>query len=112
MKRKCWNLKIEEFLACLSPNSMYEEHILEDLHGMVMEDIEQGSQGNQDYIESWFKFVIGPQHSILQQFLASYHQSSWFLISLVFIKVYFSNLNMSIFVILLCTWIHWKYSYT
>jgi hypothetical protein len=62
--------EIEEFLACLSPDSMYEECISEDLHSMVMEDIEQGSLGNQDYIESWFKTFIEPQHSILQQFLA------------------------------------------
>jgi hypothetical protein len=45
--------KIEEFIACLSPYYMYEEYISEDLHGMVMKDIEQGILGNQDYIESF-----------------------------------------------------------
>ena len=37
----------ENFLACISPDSMNECHISEDLHDMIA-----GSQGIQDYIES------------------------------------------------------------
>ena len=44
--------EIEEFIACMSLDSLYEEYISKHLHGMVMEDIEQGSLGNGDYIES------------------------------------------------------------
>jgi hypothetical protein len=50
--------EIEKFHACLSPDSMNGDHISEDLHGMI-----EGSQGRQDYIESWFKTVIGSQYS-------------------------------------------------
>ena len=53
--------KIEEFLACIPLDSMYKEHISEYLHGMVVKDIEQRIQGNQYYIESWFKTIIKPQ---------------------------------------------------
>jgi hypothetical protein len=51
---------IVEFIACLSLDFLYEEYISEDLHGMLMKDIEQGILGNQDYIESWFKTFIEP----------------------------------------------------
>jgi len=52
--------EIEEFLASLSWDSMYKEYISKYFHGMVMEDIEQGSLGNEYYIESWFKEDIEP----------------------------------------------------
>ena len=73
---------------------------------------EQVNQGYQDYIEIWFQETIRPQQSLLQQFLASYHSKLMIYHVLVCFKADFSNLNVSIFLILLRTWLHWKYSYT
>ena len=36
----------KEFIPCLTPDSMYKEHMPDNLLGIVMEDIEQGSQEN------------------------------------------------------------------
>ena len=62
------------FFACFSLDFMYEDYISEDLHGMIMKyiELEQGSQGNQDYFKSQFKTAIKSQHFILQHFLVSY----------------------------------------
>jgi hypothetical protein len=65
-KEKLLEPEIEKSHACLSPDSMNEDHISEDLHFMIEE-----SQGIQDYIESWFRRVIGSQCSILQYLLIS-----------------------------------------
>jgi len=105
--------EIEEFLSCLSqdPLSIHEcnEQSLEELYGMITKEI----QGEKDHIKTWFQRVIRPPyHSIFRHFLASnlYEQ----LISHVqaFIKAYFSNLDMSLLIILLHKWVHWKFSYT
>jgi hypothetical protein len=83
--------EIEEFLACLSPDPLCiqecNKKISKDLHGMTKEDMqtianEQESQGNKDYIETWFQTIIS--HNIPPLFNISWHhinQSSWFLIS-------------------------------
>ena len=83
---------------------------------MVEEDMqisvdEQVNQGYQDYIEVWLRATIRPQQYSLQQFLTSYHSKLLVSHLLVCLKAHFSNLNVSIFLILLRTWIHWKYSY-
>ena len=65
-KEKLLEPEIEKSHACLSPDSMNEDHISEDLHFMIEE-----RQGRQDYIESWFKSVIGSQCSIIQYLLTS-----------------------------------------
>jgi hypothetical protein len=73
----------------------------------------KGNQGNKDYIEVWFQSVISLQHhSIFQQFLAPSLQKQLASHILVFIKVHFSNLDVSLTEILLHEWMHWKYSYT
>ena len=53
--------EIVEFLACLSTNSMNNDRIYEDLHGMIAR-----SQERQDYIESWIKTIMESHDSILQ----------------------------------------------
>jgi hypothetical protein len=112
----------EEFLPCMSSYPLFIQkinpQILEDLHGMTKEDIqtsanEQINQRHHDYIELWFHTIIGLKHHfILQQFLAPSQSKQLVPHIPVSLKAYLSNLNMSIFVILLRTWIHWKYSYT
>jgi len=47
--------EIEKFHVFLSPDSMNGDHISKNLHGMI-----EGSQGRQDYIESWFKQSLDP----------------------------------------------------
>jgi hypothetical protein len=114
--------EIEEFLSCLSsdPSCIQErnQQVLEYLHGMTKEDMEtvsneQENQGEKDPIETWFQTVVMPQyHSILQHLLAPYQSMHLVPHIQVSIQVYFSNLNMSMFVIMLRTWLHWKFSYT
>jgi hypothetical protein len=111
-------LEIEEFLASLCLDPLCKIQIFEDLQGMTKEDMQnsvdkQENQGSSDYIEVWFQTNIIP-------YIPSFSNISWHHInqsSLVphiwyLSKHYLSNLNMSIFVILLRTWIHWKCSYT
>jgi hypothetical protein len=63
--------EIKEFLACLSPDPLCitecDDQLSKEPYGMTT----KGSQGDKDYIETWFQTVIRPQyHSIFQQFLA------------------------------------------
>jgi hypothetical protein len=107
--------EIEEFLASLSldPDPLYTQEIDEtskELHGMTTKG---ESQEYKDYIETWFQIVIRPQYSsTLQHFLASSPQEQLASHIPILIKVYFSNLDMSLTKILLRKWMHWKYSYT
>jgi hypothetical protein len=113
--------EIEEFLACIDPLCIEEceSQNFEDLWGvtktyMQADNIDvQGSQGMKDYIEEWFQTIIRPRnHFLLQHFLAS--NQSYQLASHIqtTIKVHLPYLDMSLFLILLRTWFHWKYSYT
>ena len=113
--------EIEEFLISLSEDPLCVQknnHSKEDnLHDMVEEDIqisvdEQVNQGCQDYIEIWFQTTIKTQQSLLQQFLTSHPSKLLVSHIMVCFKTHFSNRNVSIFLILLRTWLHWKYSYT
>jgi hypothetical protein len=108
---------IEGFLPCLSSyplcTQVTNQQIVEDLDGMTKEDIQSGdneqvNQVHHDYIELWFQT---PSFT-LQQFLTSYQSKKLVSHILVSIKAYLPSLNMNLFVIMLCTWIHWKYSYT
>jgi hypothetical protein len=86
-----------------------EYQFSKDIHGVIS----IGNQGNKDYIESWFQSVTNPQlHIIHQQFLTLSFQGKLVFHILVFIKLYFSVVGMSIFETLLRKWLHWKYSYT
>jgi hypothetical protein len=105
--------EIEEFLACFSADPLCitecEDQFSEEPHDLSTRE----SQGNKDYIESWFQTVIRPQYSsILQHFLASSPQEQLVSHVRTTIEVYFSYLDMSILINMLCTWLHWKYSYT
>jgi hypothetical protein len=116
-----WREKVEletkEFPPCPSSNPLCIQEVDQEyLYGMTEENIQSGpneeaNQGYHDYIEHWFQTTIRlkQHHSFLQQLFASYHLKQLVPHVLVFIKVYCSNLNVSIFVILLLTWLHWKY---
>ena len=96
--------EIENSHACLSLYSMNEDPISDFM-------IEE-RQGRQDYIESWFNSVIGFQCSIIQHLLTSSKSRQLASHIQVHIKECLSNLHMSLSIILLQTWFHWKYSYT
>ena len=105
--------EIEEFLACISQAPLciqnFEQAPQEELCVMTIKE----SQINKDHFKIWFQLVIRPQHhSIFQHSLASnlYDQLTFHVQT--FIKVYFSNLDMSLLMILLRKWMHWKFSYT
>ena len=105
---------LSENILCTHENNHSKEG---NLHDMVEENMqisvdEQVNHGYQDYIEIWFQTTIRPQQSLLQEILTSYHSKLLVSHVLVCFKAHFSNLNVSIFLILLRTWIHWKYSYT
>jgi hypothetical protein len=66
-----------------------------------------------DCIEEWLQIVIrSGQYFILQQFLALNQMNRSVLYIRVHIKFYILNMNVKPFVILLRTWLHWKYTYT
>jgi hypothetical protein len=69
------------------------------------------NQGNKDCIEVWIQSVISMQHhSIFQQFLAPFLQKKPVFHIMVFIKVHFLDLDVSLTRIFLREWMHWKYS--
>ena len=73
---------------------------------------EEMDQGHHDYIECWFQATVRlHHHPLLQQLFKSYCSKLLVHHVRVLIKVYYINLNVSIFMILLRTWLHWKYSY-
>jgi hypothetical protein len=104
--------------ACHHILYAFKRSICKYPHGMTKEDIqiianEQVNQRHHDYIETLVPYNHQLKHHfILQQFLAPSQSKQLVPHILVSLKAYFSNLNMSIFVIMLCTWLHWKYSYT
>jgi hypothetical protein len=114
--------EIEEFLICLSEDPLCTNETSHskkyDLHGMIEGDMqivlnEEVNQEHHDFIEHWFQTMTRlNHHSLLRQLFTSYHLNQLVPHVRVLIKVYCSNLNVSIFIILLRTWLHWKYSYT
>ena len=79
---------------------------------MMFKHLEE-SQENEDYIEDWFQKVTRPRHSsILQQILTFNRNVQLISHILENIELYFSNFYVSILEILICKWLHWKYSYT
>jgi hypothetical protein len=121
-EQRHWSLRLRNsFHAYHSDPSCIQERnqqVLEYLHCMTKEDMEtvsneQENQGDKYPIETWFQIVVQPQyHSILQHLLEPYQSMQLVPHIQVSIQVYFSKLNMSMFVILLRTWLHWKFSYT
>jgi hypothetical protein len=113
--------KIEESLACLSIDHVCtpkKNHLEEDnLHSMVKEDIhcdlnQEEKQEYSDPIEIWFQLVIRSHHSLILHYCLISSSKKLVLHTLVCIKIYLLNLSMDIFLTLLRTWLHWKYSYT
>ena len=114
--------KNEEFIACLSVAPICTQetaHPKEDnLHGMAEEDMQQDpneemDQDHYDYIEHWYQTATQERHnSPLQKILVSYHLQLLVFHAHVPIKVYISTMSMNVSLYLLCTSLHWKYSYT
>jgi hypothetical protein len=85
----------------------------EDLHSMMKESIEIAINKQQDYIEIWFQGVIKPQYYSLLQHLLMPKQVGWLVLHIEAITtVTFSYMDMSMFLMLLRTWLHWNISYT
>ena len=113
--------EIEEFLSCLSTDPVCTpktNHLEEDnLHSIVEEDIQcdLNKEEKHEYIDSieiWFQLVIRPHHSLIFHYFLISSSKKLVLHTPVCIKIYLLNLSMDIFLTLLRTWIHWKYSYT
>ena len=80
---------------------------------MMKESIEIIVDEHQDYIEIWFQEVIRPQYYSLLQHLLMSKQVGWLVLHIqVITMITFSYMDMSMFLILLRTWLHWKSSYT
>jgi len=68
---------------------------------------EEVNQEHHDFIEHWFHTTTRlNHHSLLRQLFRYYHSIHLVPHVKVLTKVYFSNMNVSIFVFLLCTWLH------
>jgi hypothetical protein len=109
--------EIEEFSTSISADPLCTSEINhleeEDLHSMMKESIEIIVDEHQDYIEIWFQEVIRPQYYSLLQHLLMPKQVGWLVLHIqVITAVTFSYMDMSMFLILLRTWLHWKSSYT
>lgn len=64
-------------------------------------------------IENWFQKIVGSQFSsVIRKLLISYQLKQLIFHTLVCVGVDYLKLSVSIFRILLRTWLHWKYSYT
>jgi len=100
---------------CIQENNQQKE---EDLKLMVEEDMkndpnQQVDQGRHNYIEIWFQTIIKlSQYPLLQLCLISSKSSHLISQIQVNVKAYISTLHISFSTILMCTWLHWKYSYT
>jgi hypothetical protein len=109
--------EIEEFSTSISADPLCTSKINhpkeEDMHRMIKERIEIIVDKHQDYIEIWFQEVIRRQYYSLLQHLLMSKQVGWLVLHIqVITTVNFSYMYMSMFLILLCTWLHWKSSYT
>jgi hypothetical protein len=109
--------EIEEFSTSISVDPLCTSEINypkeEDLHSMMKESMEIIVDEHQNYIEIWFQEVIRPQYYSLLQHLPIPKQVGWFVLHIQVITVItFSYVDMSMFFILLRTWLHWKSSYT
>jgi hypothetical protein len=108
---------IEEFSTSTSADPLCTSEINhqeeDDLHSMMKESIEIIVDEHQDYIEIWFQEVIRTQYYSLLQHLLMPKQVGWLVLHIQVINVVtFSYMDMSMILILLHTWLHWKSSYT
>lgn len=94
--------EIEEFLACISQDPLciqnFEQVPQEEFYAMTINE----NQTNKDHLKNWFQLVIRLQNdSIFQNYFSSnlYDQINFHVQK--FIKVLFSNLDVSLLMILL-----------
>ena len=93
-------------------NKQKEEDVKVMIEGdMKNEPDQQKDQGYQSYIEIWFQMVIKSQQYSLPR-LCSIPSKSNHLFSKIRIpvKACISSLHIILSLILMCTWLHWKYS--
>ena len=99
--------KIEEFSAYPLCTFEINQSGEWDLHDMMKEG------EYQDYIESWFQEVTQTQyHSFLQYLLIQKKVSHFIFYIQVISAINISYVYRGIFFSLLCSWLHWKSSYT
>jgi hypothetical protein len=109
--------KIEEFSTSISADPLCTSEINhpeeKELHSMLKESIEITIHKHKDYIEIWFQEAIRPQYYSLIQHLMMPKQVCCLVLHIqVITAVTFSYMDMSMLLILLRTWLHWKSSYT
>jgi hypothetical protein len=113
--------EIEEFLACLSTDPVCTpktNNLEEDnLRSMEKEDMmcDLNKEEKREYldpIERWFQLVVRSHYSFTFHYCLISSSNQLVLHTSVCIKIYLLNPSMDIFLTLLCTWLHWKYSYT
>lgn len=74
---------------------------------------QQRDQGYQSYIETWFQTVTKLQQYSLPQPCLIHSKSDHFVSEIwIIVKACISSLHIILSLVLMCTWLHWKYSYT
>ena len=84
---------------------------------MVEEEVHikdnEEAQRDLGYNEGWSETIFKEgKHFLFQQFLASHQGNQLAFHIQVYVKVYIATLNENSVMVLLCTWLHWKFSYT
>ena len=102
-------------LPCIQEKDQQKE---EDEKVMVEGDMkhdpdQQKDQGYQSYIEIWFQTVTKLQRYSLPQLCLIPSKSDHFVSEIqIPVKACISSLHIILSLISMCTWLHWKYSYT
>lgn len=102
-------------LSCIQEKDQHKE---EDQKVMIEGDMkndpnQQDDQGYQSYIEIWFQKVTKLQWYFLPQFCLIPSKPDHLVSEIwVPIKACISSLHIILSLISMCTWLHWKYSYT
>ena len=100
---------------CIQENNKQKE---EYFKVMVEQDMKnnpdkQENQGNQSYIEVWFQKINKMEHHSLLQLCLILSKTNHLVSEIhVHAKAYISSLHIIFSIILMCIWLHWKYSYT
>jgi hypothetical protein len=114
-------LEIDKFLISLSEEPLCTNETSQlkedDSQGMIEGDMHIGlnkqvNQEHHEYIEHWLhKTTRLNHHSLFQQLFTS-SPKPLILRTMVYIKASLSNPSMNVFIHMLRTWLHFKYSYT
>ena len=121
-EEKTSKLEIEKAPSWLpsNPTSIQEKNQQkeEDVKVMIEEDTkndpdQKKDQGYQSYIETWFQTVTKLQQYSLPQLCFVLSKSDHFVSEIwIVVKACIPSLHIILSLILMCTWLHWKYSYT